>query len=82
MLMSAPISAPIPRGGAYVDPGNGVQQLNLTAERGDHRLDLGRQAADELVEEVQRGQDGGHDQRVVTAKPGRQCLAQRGQLGR
>jgi hypothetical protein len=74
MVISTPISARTPRGGTYVDPGNGVEPVNLMSERGDHLLDLGRQAADQLVQEVQLGQDRGHDQGVVTAKPGGQRL--------
>ena len=41
---------------APVDPDDGVEQCELSSERSDHDLDLGRDAGDDLVQEVELGQ--------------------------
>jgi hypothetical protein len=54
---------------APIDPGDGVEQLDLRGERGDQPVDLRRQLRDGLVQEVlpltQLGQDPLHDESVV-----------------
>jgi hypothetical protein len=44
-------------GAAAIDAGDGVEQLNLGAERGYHPLDLRGQPADGLIQVVELGQD-------------------------
>ncbi len=44
-------------GGSLFDAGDPHQQVALAGERGDSLLDLGREAVDGFVEEVDMGED-------------------------
>jgi hypothetical protein len=54
--MSTPIRRPAP-GGSLFDAGDRHQRVALEGERGDPLLDLGGEAVDGFVEEVDMGED-------------------------
>jgi hypothetical protein len=66
--------------GAPVDPGDGVQQVDLSGERGDQPINLGREVLDRLVQKVELGQDLFHDQPMVGHEAALQCPTQQGNL--
>ena len=67
-------------GGAPVDAGDRVQQLELTGERAGQLLDPLRQGRDRLVEEVDLGEHLPDQQRVVAGEAALERFAQRGDL--
>jgi hypothetical protein len=66
--MSGSISASSHLGGAFVDAGDRVQELELTGERARQLLDLLGQRGDGLVEEVDLGEHLPDEQRVVAGE--------------
>jgi hypothetical protein len=52
-------------GGALVNPGDRVEQVDLVRERGDHLIDAGREVLDGLVDVVDVGQDVADHEAVV-----------------
>jgi hypothetical protein len=67
-------------GGALVDAGDRVQQLQLTGERARQLLDPARQSRDGLVQEVDLREHLGDEQRVVAGEATLERCAQGGDL--
>ena len=62
-------------------PGMVSKSADLSAERGDHPVDLARECADGLVQEVELGQYLADDQRVVCAETPLESEAEPRELG-
>src|SRR6266508_5089056 len=67
-------------GGTPLDAGERAEQLNRFGERGELLLDAGREQLDLLVEEIEVGEDGGDDQRVLGVEAADERLLERRDL--
>ena len=67
-------------GGALVDAGDRVEQLELTGERAGQLLDPLRQGRDRLVEEVDLGEHLRDEQRVMAGEAALERFSERGDL--